>query len=318
MNKGVQASTRGNSSPPGETTTITDEQLAQRLEKLTFAGSPPKLGSSPPKLLRSSLDSPRGVLTKSNLTASSETTQTLGCMEVIEDYDNAIFLFADMKGFSELSKTLSSRDIVAILNPIYSSFDSIIQKYSSELGDYTVKHEADCIMVGASSKDKDRQAQQAKAMVSIGLEMTQYLMHTNGDKARFRIGLNMGEASLVQIKSQGTLHKDWIGEGVNLASRMESSGHANQVQVTESLHRLVENDFTWSERTHCVKSYEKLTTYFAICPKPVESPKGYYPSNPNPDSTTPRPPTRKASLSTPIISISTEDLLKHASKSVPK
>ncbi len=296
-------------------TPLTTDPLAERLAGLNVT-----LGGSPPKQLRSSLDSPRGLLPKSNLATSSEkiTEEKSNCITKIDTYDKAIFLFADMQDSSIHSQ--SADFVESTLNPIIANFINIVQKYRSD-GIYIVKFAGDNIMLAAGSKDKDVQAKQAKAMVSIGLEMIEYLRDSNIERVtpiNFRIGMNMGRAekSLYRYPTERGLTEiiDWHGVGVNIASRMESSSIPSQFQVPAETYFLVKDDFTFSiQYVHDVESCGIQTTYIVLGhkQKPSVEPQvsiGYYPST----------LARRGSLSTPTLFISPDDLTQLREKVAPK
>ena len=63
--------------------------------------------------------------------------------QVADYFDTASVLFADIVNFTPLSANLSSTELVALLNQVFSSFDDLVEKYKLE----KIKTIGDCYMV---------------------------------------------------------------------------------------------------------------------------------------------------------------------------
>jgi class 3 adenylate cyclase len=207
--------------------------------------------------------------------SSSPLARVNQCMQMLETHENAVFLFADMQGFTLRSQEMLPAALTQLLNEIYSDFLAIIESVGASSGIETVKFTGDCIMLAASSLDDTIRAQQVKAMVNVGWQLAQHISRLNEDRREdpinFRFGINVGPASKIRMcfnNGQGEcIQYDWIGEGVNKAARMESSSLPNQIQITANVFEFIREDFECSECVHVVKSYEKPTTFFITCPK---------------------------------------------------
>ncbi len=192
-------------------------------------------------------------------------------MQCLEEHDKVIFLFGDMLGYSEFCKLHTPGDIVKKLNPIFSEFAKIISDTGAKHKIELVKLTADCIMVAACSDDESLQRRQAIAMIDIALALSNYLMNLNKEKGQsplhFRFGINIGPAAKVRCDYPQGQFLDWIGEGVNLAARMEASGLPNQIQISQNLYNLVEENYECAPCQHQVKSYDRPVTYFVVSSK---------------------------------------------------
>lgn len=179
-------------------------------------------------------------------------------IKILGEYKNAVILFADIKGFTVLSQQMTSCELVMRLDPIYSAFERIIDQYGTPKGIKIVKWQGDCIMLSGSSRveSADEIHKQATTMIHIGYLLSQFMSDYNKtvdtETFNFRFGISIGEATKLRIRYKqpnGEIHEniDWIGEAVTKASKMESSSHPNQVQVTEEIAVIARDNFDFTE-----------------------------------------------------------------------
>jgi guanylate cyclase len=163
---------------------------------------------------------------------------------IADHYDEASVLFADMVGFTPLSAQLPPVEMVELLNEVFSFFDSLLDKYNVE----KIRTIGDSYMV-ASGVPRGR-PDHAQALVRMGLEMRDYVaMHTfgNGQCVSFRIGINSGSVIAGVIGRRKFVYDVW-GDAVNIASRMESHGLGNAVQITQTTYELIKGEFVCEPR----------------------------------------------------------------------
>lgn len=179
---------------------------------------------------------------------------------IAEHFDAVSVLFADMVGFTALSASLAPQEMVDLLNEIFSAFDALVNKYRLE----KIRTIGDNYMV-ASGVPQPR-PDHAQALALLALEMRDYLeaAQVRGRPVQFRIGINSGPV-IGGVIGQEKFHYDIWGDAVNVASRMESHGQANQIQITRSTYDLLRDDF------HCrphgsiqVKGKGEMETWFLV------------------------------------------------------
>ena len=163
---------------------------------------------------------------------------------IADHYDEATVLFADMVGFTPLSAILPPVEMVELLNEVFSYFDSLLDKYNVE----KIRTIGDSYMV-ASGVPRGR-SDHAQALVRMALEMRDCVAtHTfgNGQFVSFRIGINSGSVIAGVIGRRKFVDDVW-GDAVNIASRMESNGLGNAVQITQATYELIKDEFVCEPR----------------------------------------------------------------------
>ena len=158
---------------------------------------------------------------------------------IAECYDEASILFADIEGFTPLSAELGVEVVVELLNDIHSAFDAIVARHGLE----KIRTIGDGYMVvsGVPTPRPDH----AHALTDAALEMLQFVREWPSPYAgriRHRIGINSG-AIMAGVIGRAKFSYDVWGDPVNVASRMESSGLANCIQISERTYALIKGDF---------------------------------------------------------------------------
>src|SRR2546425_3526038 len=113
---------------------------------------------------------------------ASETT-------IAENFSEASILFADIVGFTELASRLPARDLVGILNGIFSGFDALLERHGLE----KIKTIGDAYLVagGVPVPRPDH----APAVAAMALDMCESLRQFNqrhGASVSMRVGVNSG------------------------------------------------------------------------------------------------------------------------------
>lgn len=148
---------------------------------------------------------------------------------------NVTILFADIRGFTSLSRRSSATSVVAMLNRYFETVVDVIFKFEGTVDKYI----GDEIMVlFGAPVDIDQPADRA---VSCALEMQRVLQEFNKEAAKegkekieIGIGINSGEVVVGSIGSSQTMQYTCIGDAVNIASRLTKLAHPGQVLITES------------------------------------------------------------------------------------
>jgi len=177
---------------------------------------------------------------------------------------NVSVLFADMVGFTAMSRTMTPSALVEVLGDLFSRFDLITEKHGLE----KIKTIGDCYMLaGGVPEPRD---DHAVAVVEAAMDMRAALeeMHERtGGALRMRIGVHSGPIVAGVIGIRKFTYDLW-GDTVNVASRMESTGQPGRVHVSSSTAELIAHAFELEPRGAIeVKSLGMVETFFVNAPK---------------------------------------------------
>ena len=159
---------------------------------------------------------------------------------IADHFDDASILFADVVDFTPLASRLDAREVVGLLDRLFTSFDELVDRYDVE----KIKTIGDCYMVAAGVPAQ--RPDHAHALAGLALEMRtcakDCLPEDVDHDLRLRIGISSGPVVAGVIGRRRFLYDLW-GDTVNMASRMESHGTADAIQITRSTWELLRDDF---------------------------------------------------------------------------
>src|ERR687895_705437 len=159
---------------------------------------------------------------------------------IADHFDDASILFADVVDFTPLSSRLDAREVVGLLDRLFTSFDGLVDRYEVE----KIKTIGDCYMVAAGVPRKG--ADSPHALAELALEMRECAKTCLPEGAehdlRLRIGISSGPVVAGVIGRRRFLYDLW-GDTVNMASRMESHGTPDGIQITRATWELLRSDF---------------------------------------------------------------------------
>ena len=168
-------------------------------------------------------------------------------------------MFADLCGFTALSRKTNPANLVEMLNSIFTAFDLIVEKHGVE----KIKTIGDCyMMVGGLPTHRDDHAQ---VVADAALEMVaalEQLNQVNGTDLKMRVGIHTGPVVAGVIGKIKFTYDLW-GDTVNVASRMESSGLPGMVHLSEQTQEALKGKFLLEERgfVEC-KGLGQVKTFF--------------------------------------------------------
>ena len=180
---------------------------------------------------------------------------------VADSFPEVTILFADIVDFTPLSAHLSAEATVTLLNEVFSCFDALAEKHGLE----KIKTIGDAYMVVGGLPEP--RTDHAEAVTAMALDMQQEIerfQRDTGEPLGLRIGINTGPVVAGVIGTKKFTYDLW-GDTVNIASRMESHGITNAVQMTHATYERVRHRYRFEERRLSnVKGRGEMTTYLLL------------------------------------------------------
>ena len=182
--------------------------------------------------------------------------------EVIADaHGEVTILFADIVEFTKLAAERGPEQLVTLLNAVFSSFDRLTAQYGLE----KFKTVGDAYMVAAGLPEPRPDHAEATANLALGMKAEAARIGEEfAVPLRLRIGINTGPVVAGVIGERKFAYGLW-GDSVNVASRMESQGIEDSIQLTESTYGRLKSTFECEERgAIAIKGKGEMNTYFLI------------------------------------------------------
>ena len=178
-----------------------------------------------------------------------------------EHFDEVTVLFADIEGFTQLSAGMPPDRLVHLLDRIFSTFDVLAEMEGLE----KIKTIGDAYMVVGGAPE--RRPDHAEAIARLALAMRDAIERIAVgplEGLRIRIGIDTGPVVAGVIGKRKFIYDLW-GDTVNTASRMESHGLANEIQLTERAALKLEHGFGMKPRGVIdVKGKGLTETFFLV------------------------------------------------------
>ncbi len=184
-----------------------------------------------------------------------------GEQSIADGHPDVTILFADLVDFTPLSSRKTPQELVRMLNLVFSAFDRLARRHGLE----KIKTIGDAYMVVGGLPEP--RADSAAAVAEMALDMREEMERLAvmlGEPLGLRIGIETGPAVAGVIGTQKFAYDVW-GDAVNTASRMESQGEKNRIQLTENACRRLKDGYVCEERgTITVKGKADMKTYYLV------------------------------------------------------
>jgi len=180
---------------------------------------------------------------------------------ITDSYDEVTVLFADIVGFTQLSCKISPKELVDLLNVIFSALDRIVEEQGME----KIKTIGDAYMAASGiPRPISNHAEIAAEVALKFMAEVKKFSQMSGLDLRVRIGLNTGPVIAGVIGIKKTIYDLW-GDTVNVAARMEHHGLPDRIQVTRETYERLKLKYSFISRGEIqVKGKGIMETYILL------------------------------------------------------
>jgi guanylate cyclase len=181
---------------------------------------------------------------------------------IADRYDAVTVLFVDVVGFTPLAQRLSAEELVALLDRVFRELDALTERFGLE----KIKTVGDAYIAVAGLPLPMAAEAGAVAAAEMALEVFPAVERATGAQGplHLRVGLHTGPVVAGIIGRRKFAYDIW-GDAVNVASRMESQGVADRIQVSLTTYELLQTRFRFRFRgTIDVKGLGEMAAYFLV------------------------------------------------------
>ena len=183
---------------------------------------------------------------------------------------NLTVFFSDIKSFTTITEKLEPEILTDLITNYLTEMTNIAIKHGGTVDKYI----GDAIMIFFGDPNSNGAKKDATACVLMALEMKKKLKRLKRDWVKtglsesldVRMGIHTDVCTVGNFGSSDRLDYTVLGNGVNLASRLESLAKANQILISENTQNLIKNkidckffnEVKVKGRAHSIKAYEVL------------------------------------------------------------
>jgi class 3 adenylate cyclase len=180
--------------------------------------------------------------------------------------ETVTILMSDLRGFTNLSETRDTEEMVQLLNHYLECMSKVISDHAGVIDEFI--GDAILAVFGAPEKRDDDAARAvacALAMQNALVELNEEIIHGGYDPLEMGIGINTGTVIVGNIGSEVRLKYGIVGTPVNTAARIESNTVGGQVLIGETTYLLVKELVTAdSPQTVMMKGLGKPLVYYPV------------------------------------------------------
>ncbi|MEM9332724.1 MAG: adenylate/guanylate cyclase domain-containing protein [Pseudomonadota bacterium] len=180
---------------------------------------------------------------------------------IADRFDEASVMFADIVGFTNLARSMSAKDLVTLLNRIFSEFDRI----GEELGTEKIKTIGDSYMAACGVPQPNDI--HTENMITLAIRFQDSLAaiaKTENVDLQMRIGIATGPITAGVIGKAKFAYDVW-STTVNLASRLESYGETGRIRVSQATYQGLNDKYQFEKApVESLKGVGRVVSWYLV------------------------------------------------------
>ncbi|KAL7541111.1 hypothetical protein ACHAXR_011061 [Thalassiosira sp. AJA248-18] len=164
----------------------------------------------------------------------------LGDRIISERHDSVCMLFCDIVGWTPMSESVPTHQLIDMLNELFSAFDELTEKHNVFKAD-TI---GDAYIVAAGHEGKHGPSDATLRVAEFAMDMldvTKRIKPPDGMQLQVRIGIHTGPA-YSGVVGRKVPKYTFFGDTVNTAARMEQTGVSGCINMSPSAHQALASE----------------------------------------------------------------------------
>ena len=184
-----------------------------------------------------------------------------GETQIADAFLEAVVLFVDLAGFTDISKRIGPRQTVRVLDRIFTAFDDIVARGGLE----RVKTMGDgYLVIGGVGEQRQADLGKAAEAARTMIDEVARAAAEFGLPLTLRVGLHVGPVIGGVIGRERPTYDYW-GDTLNIASRLEVTGEPGEIHCSEAVYWRLRNTFKFEARGPIeLKGYSRVETYYLV------------------------------------------------------
>ncbi|MEM9006752.1 MAG: adenylate/guanylate cyclase domain-containing protein [Cyanobacteria bacterium P01_F01_bin.86] len=178
---------------------------------------------------------------------------------VVDHYDNATILFADVVGLNALAQNAPPSNFLKLVNQIFASFSRLTEKFPVEpVKTIGTRYVA---IAGVPTPTPNHAIAMAEFALKLQKEISKYRT-TQPHPLKLSIGMHSGPV-VAGVVGPKRLSYDIWGNTVSVAEHLEQEGEAERIHISSSTYELVHSHFPCKQGQQIdLRDGSKLLTYW--------------------------------------------------------
>ncbi|MEM7019629.1 MAG: adenylate/guanylate cyclase domain-containing protein, partial [Pseudomonadota bacterium] len=154
-----------------------------------------------------------------------------------QNRQDAVVMFADLRGFTAMSESLQPSEVVALLNEFFSALTTIAHRYDGTI--FNMAGDSLLVGFGVPFEQEDAPSRSLSAAVDMQHafnDLVKDWRDTYQGKVGLGIGINKGEMIAGNVGSPSYMNYTVIGDTINVASRLTNLASSGEIILSNTMY----------------------------------------------------------------------------------